>query len=206
MKDVLRQADIPGGQVLQLLHGDLTEQRVDAIVNAANAYLQHGGGVAGAISRRGGPAIQAESDLWVRQYGPLTHDRPAVTSGGDLPCKYVVHAVGPVYGEGGEDEKLAAVVAGALHQADQLGLTSIALPAISTGIFGFPRPRAARVILSTISLYFDEMPSTSLRLVRLVLIDRPTLEAFTQAWDSHYPPAGPDESTEKPYDHFDRQS
>jgi O-acetyl-ADP-ribose deacetylase (regulator of RNase III) len=206
MEDVIRQADLPGGPVFQLLQGDLTGQRLDAIVNAANAHLQHGGGVAGAISRRGGPAIQAESDLWVRQHGPLTHDRPAVTSGGDLPCKYVIHAVGPVYGEGGEDAKLGAAVTGALRQADQLGLASIALPAISTGIFGFPKERAAQVILSAISRYFDGTPSTSLRLVRLVLIDRPTLEAFMQAWDAQYPLVGPDESTEKPYDHFDRQS
>jgi O-acetyl-ADP-ribose deacetylase (regulator of RNase III) len=197
MEDVLRQADLPGGPVFQLLQGDLTDQRLDAIVNAANAYLQHGGGVAGAISRRGGPAIQAESDLWVRQHGPLAHDRPAVTSGGDLPCKYVIHAVGPVYGQGSEDDKLAATVTGALRQAGQLGLASIAFPAISTGIFGFPRERAARVILSTISRYFDETPSTSLRLVRLVLIDRPTLEAFTQVWDAQFPIVGPDESTEK---------
>jgi O-acetyl-ADP-ribose deacetylase (regulator of RNase III) len=197
MEDLLRQAELPGGPVLQLLHGDLTEQRLDAIVNAANAHLQHGGGVAGAISRRGGPAIQAESDRWVRQHGPLTHACPAVTSGGTLPCKYVIHAVGPVYGEGGEDDKLAAAVTGALRQADQLGLTSIALPAISTGIFGFPRERAARVILSVITRYFETAPSTSLRLVRLVLIDRPTLEAFTQAWDIQFPLAGPDEPTEK---------
>ena len=197
MEDILRQADLPGGPALQLLHGDLTEQRVDAIVNAANIHLQHGGGVAGAISSRGGPDIQAESDRWVRQHGTLTHDRPAVTSGGNLPCKYVIHAVGPIYGQGSDDEKLAAAVTGALRQADQLGLASIAIPAISTGIFGFPKPRAAQVILSAISRYFVATSSTSLRLVRLVLIDRPTLEAFAQAWDAQVPPAGSDESTEK---------
>jgi O-acetyl-ADP-ribose deacetylase (regulator of RNase III) len=197
MEEILRQADLPEGRVLQIVHGDLIEQRLDAIVNAANAYLQHGGGVAGAISRRGGSAIQAESDRWVRQHGPVTHDCPAVTSGGNLPCKYVIHAVGPVYGEGGEDEKLAAAIIGALRQADQLGLASIALPAISTGIFGFPRERAARVILSAISRYFEAAPPSSLRLVRLVLIDRPTLEAFMQAWEAHFPTAGPAESTER---------
>jgi O-acetyl-ADP-ribose deacetylase (regulator of RNase III) len=196
MEEILRQADLPGGAVLQLVHGDLTEQPLDAIVNAANAYLQHGGGIAAAISRLGGPAIQAESDRWVGQHGPVTHDLPAVTSGGDLPCRYVIHAVGPVYGEGDEDDKLAAAVSGALRQAGQLGLASIALPAISTGIFGFPRQRAARVILSSITRYFETNPSTSLRLVRLVLIDRSTLEAFTLVWDDQFPLPGPEKSQE----------
>jgi O-acetyl-ADP-ribose deacetylase len=191
MEDILRQVDFPGGVVLQLVHGDLTEQRLDAIVNAANAHLQHGGGVAGAISRRGGPAVQAESDRWVRQHGPLTHDRPAVTTGGSLPCKYVIHVVGPVYGEGSEDDKLAAAVTGALRQADHLGLASLALPAISTGIFGFPKERAARVILSAVSRYFEAASATGLRLVRLVLIDRSALDAFSQVWDDQFSTAGP---------------
>jgi O-acetyl-ADP-ribose deacetylase (regulator of RNase III) len=188
MGDVLRQVTLSGGQTVQIVLGDLTEERVDAIVNAANAYLQHGGGVAGAISRRGGPLIQQESDRWVRQYGPVPHDRPAYTSGGDLPCKYVIHAVGPVYGQGGEDEALAAAVAGALRLGDQLGLASLALPAISTGIFGFPKARAARVTLSALLGYFAVNPSGSLRRVRLALIDRPTLDAFVQAWDAQFSP------------------
>jgi O-acetyl-ADP-ribose deacetylase (regulator of RNase III) len=190
MSQVLRQVSLSGGQMLQLVHGDLTEERVDAIVNAANAYLQHGGGVAGAISRRGGPRIQQESDRWVRQHGPVPHDRPAYTSGGDLPCKYVIHAVGPVYGQGGEDEALAAAVAGALRVGDQLGLTSLALPAISTGIFGFPKGRAAQVILSAITGYFAGDPISGLQQVRLTLIDRPSLDAFTQAWEAQFSPPG----------------
>jgi O-acetyl-ADP-ribose deacetylase (regulator of RNase III) len=187
MSQVLRQQILPGGQALQIAQGDLTEERVDAIVNAANAHLQHGGGVAGAISRRGGPAIQAESDRWVRQHGPVAHESPAYTSGGALPCKYVIHAVGPVYGQSGEDEKLAAAVTGSLRVAEELGLASLALPAISTGIFGFPKPRAAGVILAAIPGYFTGHPTVSLRLVRLVLIDRPTQEAFVQVWDAQLP-------------------
>lgn len=186
MGNILRQASLAGGQQIQIVHGDLTEERVDAIVNAANAYLRHGGGVAGAISRRGGPVIQQESDQWVRQHGPVAHDRPAYTSGGDLPCKYVIHAVGPVYGQGGEEEALAAAVEGALRVGDELGLASLSLPAISTGIFGFPKARAARLILKAILDYFTENPSSGLRQVRLVLIDRPTLDAFTQVWDAHF--------------------
>jgi O-acetyl-ADP-ribose deacetylase (regulator of RNase III) len=186
MGQVLRQVSLSGGQVLQIVHGDLTEERVDAIVNAANAYLQHGGGVAGAISRRGGPVIQQESDRWVRQHGPVPHDHPAYTSGGNLPCKYVIHAVGPVYGQGGEDEALAAAIAGALRVGGQLGLASLALPAISTGIFGFPKARAAQVILSALLSYFAGNPDPSLRQVRLTLIDRPTVDAFIQAWDAQF--------------------
>jgi O-acetyl-ADP-ribose deacetylase (regulator of RNase III) len=188
MSQILRQAALSGGQVIQISHADLTEERVDAIVNAANAHLQHGGGVAGAISRRGGRTIQQESDRWVAQHGPVPHDRPAYTSAGDLPCKYVIHAVGPVYGQGGEDEALSAAVAGSLHLADQLGLASLSLPAISTGIFGFPKARAAQVILSALLAYFAQNSTGSLRLVRLALIDQPTLEAFTQAWDAQFPP------------------
>ncbi len=191
MGDILRQVNLAGGGLLQIVHGDLTEERVDAIVNAANAYLRHGGGVAGAIFRRGGPVIQQESDQWVRQHGPVPHDRPAYTSGGDLPCRYVIHAVGPVYGQGGEDEALAAAVGGALRVGDELGLASLSLPAISTGIFGFPKARAARVILKAILGYFAQNPSSGLRQVRLVLIDRPTLDAFTQAWDAHFSKPAP---------------
>jgi O-acetyl-ADP-ribose deacetylase (regulator of RNase III) len=186
MSRVLRQVSLSGGRVLQIVYGDLTEERVDAIVNAANAHLQHGGGVAGAISRRGGPLIQQESERWVRQHGPVSHDRPAYTSGGNLPCKYVIHAVGPVYGQGGEDEALAAAIAGALDVGDQLGLASLAFPAISTGIYGFPKARAAQVILSALLNYFAGNPSASLRLVRLTLIDRPALDAFVQAWDAQF--------------------
>lgn len=189
MSDVLRQAILSSGQVLQIVSGDLTGQPLDAIVNAANAQLQHGGGVAAAISRRGGPAIQAESAAWVRRHGPVPHHRPAYTTAGDLPCKYVIHAVGPVFGQGDEDEKLAAAVTGSLRVAEELGLASLAFPAISTGIFGFPKDRAAEVTLATLCAFFDIHPAGSLRLVRLVLIDPPTQAAFTQVWDACFPPA-----------------
>ena len=88
-----------GDRTLRLVQGDITERDTDAIVNAANSFLQHGGGVAGAISRRGGLVIQRESDAWVSEHGPVSHAEPAVTWGGSLPCRYVIHAVGPVWGE-----------------------------------------------------------------------------------------------------------
>lgn len=174
---------LPSGQRLELVNGDLTLEEVNAIVNAANAHLLHGSGVAGAILRKAGPKLQAESDAWVRDHGPVTHEAPAFTSGGNLPCRYVIHAVGPVWGEGDEDRKLEAAVTGALELADRLGLASIAFPAISTGIFGFPKDRAARISLKAIRDYFTHNPGSGLGQVRLVLFDRPALAAFQEAWE-----------------------
>jgi O-acetyl-ADP-ribose deacetylase (regulator of RNase III) len=182
MTAVLAQRTFPPGHVLQLVQGDITSEQVDAIVNAANEYLQHGGGVAGTISRRGGPAIQQESDTWVSEHGPVNHSEPAVTSGGNLPCRYVIHAVGPVWGEGDEDIKLAETVTGSLRAADKLDLASIALPAISTGIFGFPKERAAGVIFSAIANYFTGKPDSTVSQVRMTLYDQPALAAFTKIW------------------------
>lgn len=182
MNTVLHEITIPSGQMIQLVHGDLTQERVDAIVNAANAHLQHGGGVAGAILRQGGAIIQTESDAWVRQHGAVPHAEPAYTSAGRLPCRYVIHAVGPVWGEGQEDEKLSAAVYGSLRLADRLALGSIAFPAISTGIFGFPKPRAARLIIRAIQAYFAAQPDSGLRQVRLTLFDASTISAFESAW------------------------
>jgi O-acetyl-ADP-ribose deacetylase (regulator of RNase III) len=179
---VLSEQSFPAGHILQLVQGDITAEQVDAIVNAANEHLQHGGGVAGSISRRGGPAIQQESDAWVVAHGLVSHAEPAVTSGGNLPCRYVIHAVGPVWGEGDEDRKLAEAVTGSLHVADRLRLTSIALPAISTGIFGFPKERAAGVIFSTIAQYFTNKPDSTVSLVRMTLYDQPTADAYTRIW------------------------
>ncbi len=183
MNQVVREYKFPSGQIFQLIQGDLTEEQVDAIVNAANAHLQHGGGVAGVISRRGGPQIQIESNAWVLQHGPVNHEQPAYTSAGNLPCRYVIHPVGPVWGEGSEDAKLAAAVRGSLRLADQLGLASIAFPAISTGIFGFPKERAAGVIFDAIHAYYAGNPASGVVLVRLTLIDQPTIQVFTRIWD-----------------------
>jgi O-acetyl-ADP-ribose deacetylase len=184
MNQVLKEAQLPAEVTLQLVQGDLTEERVDAIVNAANAHLQHGAGVAGAIVRRGGSKIQAESDAWVRAHGPVPHAQPAITGGGKLSCRYVIHAVGPIWGEGEEDKKLQVAVYGALELADQHNLTSVAFPAISTGIFGFPKARAARIILETIRSYFSQQAESKVRLVRIVLFDSVTLSAFSVVWDT----------------------
>ena len=184
MNTILREFRQPTGGCIQIVQGDLTEENVDAIVNAANAYLQHGGGVAGAILRRGGAVIQAESNAWVQQHGPVTHAQPAYTHAGLLPCRYVIHAVGPVWGEGDEDWKLAKAVSGSLALAEQLEIKSISLPAISTGIFGFPKERAARIILTTVRDFLASQARSHLELVRLTLYDQPTLDAFLNVWSS----------------------
>src|SRR5262245_9093444 len=177
------------GQALQLVHGDITTEQVDAIVNAANEHLQHGGGVAWAISKKGGAAIQKESDAWIRQHGPVSHARPAWTSGGLLPAKYVIHAVGPVWDENQSeaavretDNKLAFAVTGSLVVADELQCSSIALPAISTGIFGFPKDRAAAIILFEIEKYFGLNADSGIKTVKIVLYDKPTVDVFVQTW------------------------
>jgi O-acetyl-ADP-ribose deacetylase (regulator of RNase III) len=172
----------PGGAVLALVQGDLTKARVDAIVNAANAQLQHGGGLAAAIARRGGPSIEAESTSWIRENGLARHDRPAVTGGGRLPCRYVIHAVGPVWGEGDEDRKLTLAVRSSLETAAALQLESIGLPAISTGIFGFPKLRAARITVDAIAAFFEGGNQGTLRRAEIVLFDAPTLETFYEAF------------------------
>lgn len=174
----------PSGQRLEIIHGDITEETVDAIVNAANAQLVHGGGVAGAIVRKGGSVIQAESDRWVKQYGPVDHAAPAVTSAGKLHCKYIIHAVGPYWGQGEEDSRLAAAISGSLRRAEELGVESIALPPISTGIFGFPRERAAPIIFNAVRDFFIENPASRLRLVRLVIIDEATLKIFLEQFET----------------------
>lgn len=189
MNTILVERVLPAGQTLQIVQGDITIEEVDAIVNAANEHLQHGGGVAWAISKKGGDAIQKESDEWIRTKGTVTHSHPAWTSGGLLPAKYIIHAVGPVWGNGqsagaggNEDAKLASAITGTLRLADELNLTSIAMPAISTGIFGFPKDRAAGIIFKSINTYFGARGDSSVKLVRIVLFDDSSVKVFLDIW------------------------
>ncbi len=186
MNQVERCKQFPGGQQLVLVRGDITAETVDAIVNAANEYLMHGGGVAAAIVRKGGQVIQDESDHWVREKGPVSHAEPAYTSAGNLPCKHVIHAVGPVWGMDRADERLATAIFASLRTAENLGLSSLALPALSTGTFRFPAARAAVIILDSIEEFFERNPQTHLEWVRLVVWDEKTSLSFRQTWDTRY--------------------
>jgi O-acetyl-ADP-ribose deacetylase (regulator of RNase III) len=130
---------------LVLVDGDITEQATDAIVNPANSGLILGGGVAGAIRRKGGPKIQEECD----KIGGTPVGTAVITTGGNLKAKHVIHAVGPQLGEGDEDRKLRNATLDSLKLADENKLKSITFPAISTGIFGYPIDRCAEVMLTT---------------------------------------------------------
>lgn len=131
-----------------LVKNSIIEEKVEAIVNPANEHLAHGGGVAGLISRAGGPDIQRESN----EKAPINTGEATFTTAGKLPYKYVIHTVGPIYRDGaqGESGLLASAVTSALKVADQLGLKSISMPSISTGIFGYPLEPAIKVIMNAI--------------------------------------------------------
>ncbi len=183
---LIAQYTLPSGQTVEVRHGDLTEEDTDAIVNAANSRLAHGGGVAGAIVRKGGREIQEESNRWVQEHGPVPTGQVAVTGAGRLPARYVIHAVGPVWqgGHQNEDELLRQAVWNSLAKAHDLGLRSIALPAISTGIFGFPKDRGARIIVETVLDFLQRHPDSPLRLVRLTNIDATTVSLMKQALEA----------------------
>jgi O-acetyl-ADP-ribose deacetylase (regulator of RNase III) len=157
----------PGGRVLKLVSADLTERDVDAIVNAANSALQHGGGVAGAIVRKGGRSIQEESD----RIGHVPVGGAAMTGAGTLRARHVIHAVGPRMGEGDEDRKLAAAITSVLTLATEQGLRSLSIPAISAGIFGFPKDRCARILVGE-TARFLAAGETSLQMVEFCIFDR----------------------------------
>lgn len=170
----------PSEQVIRIIHGDLTEEQVDVIVNAANEFLAHGGGVAWAIVKRGGASIQAESAKWVAMHGKVKTGNVAITGAGELACKAVIHAVGPVWhgGKKNEAELLRSAVWNSLEQAHQKNFTSIAMPAISSGIFGFPKDRCAQILLETALDFCAKFPQSPLREIRFTLMDQPTLEVF----------------------------
>lgn len=162
--------------VLRLLRGDITEQHVDAIVNAANSSLMSGAGVDGAIHRRGGPAILNECrDLRAFKYGRgLPTGQAVATTAGDLPARWVIHTVGPVY-TSREDRSalLADCHRTSLAVADELGAASVAFPAISTGVYGWPMESAARIALRTV-----RDTATSVAEIRFILFDERALAVF----------------------------
>ncbi len=167
------------GQTLELVEGDLTQQEVDAIVNAANRHLAGGGGVDGAIHRRGGPSIMDETD---RRYPNGCPTGSAVISGaGQLPAKFVIHAVGPVWngGNSGEAELLAGAHRRCLELAVEHNCRSLAFPAISTGVYGYPLDRASRVALQTVIDFLRQRGQPEL--VRFVLFGPAALQAFQTA-------------------------
>jgi O-acetyl-ADP-ribose deacetylase len=165
--------------VIELVLGDITQQEVDAVVNAANPTLLGGGGVDGAIHRAGGPAILAEC----RCLGGCEPGDAKASGGGNLPARYVIHAVGPIWRGGGEGEAelLASCHRRAIELADELGCRSVAFPAISTGAYGYPVELAAPVAIAATIEALAAYPAVEL--ARFVFRDEQTLAPYRDAHD-----------------------
>ena len=172
-----------GSVKLSVIKGDITDQNVDVIVNAANNRLSHGAGVAGAIIDKGGYGIQKESDNYISRYGPVNDGEVAVTGPGKLTCKKIIHAVGPVWRRSDEEKCKRA-----LKMACSKSLTaaasnkkckSIAFPAISSGLFGMPKEVSAKVMFEAVKEYITRDPSKAILTdIRFVIIDDPTVKVF----------------------------
>lgn len=168
------------GKTIELVQGDITRETSDAIVNAANSELLPGGGVCGAIHRAGGPAIAEECRKLRAERGQVSTGHAVATGGGRLPARYVIHAVGPIWsgGASGEPEALASAYCDSIRVADELGLNSIAFPAISTGIYGYPLAEATRVAIESVRQAL--LHSKSVNTVRFVVFDDAALQAYSQ--------------------------
>jgi len=162
---------VKGTRIL-LVQGDITREKVHAIVNAANSGLMGGGGVDGAIHRAGGKKIEEECRVIIDRIGRLPAGQVVITSGGNLPAKYIIHTVGPVWrgGDRGEEETLASCYRESLELAGSELLQSIAFPAISTGVYGYPPDLAAKIAVSSV-MGFLSSENTSVKLVEFVLYD-----------------------------------
>lgn len=159
--------------------GDITNESSDAIVNPANGMLKHAGGVAAAIVKKGGREIQEESNKLIRKEGIILAGGAVITKGYNLPCKYVIHAVGPRIGEGDEEKKLKNAVLSALCLAEQHNFESISIPAISSGIFGFPKEECANILMST-SIEFLKTSAKSLKKIVMCNYDEETYKIFLE--------------------------
>ncbi len=176
MSRVIFEREINGINI-KVIEGDITEEDTECIVNPANSYLQHGGGVAGAIVRKGGRIIQEESDEYIKTCGPLPVGKATITSAGSLKAKYVIHTVGPRWGEGDEERKLRSAIISVLELATEKGIRSISIPAVSCGIFGYPPELGTGVIIETI-LDFIRNNKTSFTELHLIGIGREIPELF----------------------------
>ncbi|MCS7048982.1 MAG: macro domain-containing protein [Verrucomicrobiae bacterium] len=172
----------PQKNKLEIVRGDITTLAVDAIVNAANSHLQHGGGVALAIARKAGPVLIRQSQEIIARQGPVPTGAAVITDGGNLPARYVIHTVGPIWREHTPDEAdrlLRQCVRSCLDLARERGLKSVAFPAISTGIYGFPVERAAPLLLREAANNL-----TGFDRVIFCLYDDPTYQLFLQTAQS----------------------
>lgn len=168
------------GTNIKVLSGDITNESVDAIVNAANKQLSHGGGVALAIAQKGGNKIQEESRKIIRENGEVKTGEAVLTSGGDLKAKYVIHTVGPIWGEGNEEEKLKKTIKSVLEIAMINNIRSLSIPAVSCGIYGFPKKKGTEIIVRTIIDFINEN-SGKFDEIHLIGINNEIPELFKKA-------------------------
>ncbi len=179
--------ELGGGKAIEVAQGDITRETTDAIVNAANSSLLGGGGVDGAIHRAGGPEILEECrKIRKEQYpGGLPTGKAVATSGGRLKARHVIHTVGPIWagGGGGEAELLASCYRESLRVADGLGLKSVAFPAISTGVYGYPMAEAAKVAVATVREVLPTLKHVGL--VRLIAFDPATTRSYEEELREH---------------------
>ena len=168
-----------------LVQGDITREKVQAIVNAANSGLMGGGGVDGAIHRVGGEKIKEECRVIVNRIGRLPAGKVVITGGGNLPAKYVIHTVGPVWrgGDKGEDETLASCYRESLKLACSELIKSIAFPAISTGVYGYPPDLAAKIAVNTV-MGFLSSENASVELVEFVLYDDHSFSIYEREFEA----------------------
>lgn len=163
---------------IKLLQGDITKMEIDAIVNAANSSLMGGGGVDGAIHRAGGPAILAECREIVARQGRCETGQAVITSGGNLPAKYVIHTVGPVWRGGNNNEAglLQNAYLNSLNLAVKNGVETIAFPNISTGVYGFPKGKASKIAIETVNQFLSE--NDQIKQVFFVCFDQENYELY----------------------------
>jgi len=158
------------GQVLQVRLGDITEETADIIVNESNGNLNHTSNVAGVLALKGGKEVQLQSDRWVRKHGPVPPGQVAVTEAGQLPCKWLIHAVGPIWRGGNwrEDSELWDAMWNCLVWASKLHARTIAIPAIGATFLGFQKERCAYLLVDCIAKFFHKHPKTKLQEIRIV--------------------------------------
>ena len=168
------------GKRILIKQGDITAETTDAIVNPANSQLLHGGGAARAIAVKGGPVIEEQSRRLIERIGEVPTGKAVMTDAGRLACKFIIHTVGPVWGEGDEPEKLRRAVWNVLTLAELYNLRSVSMPAISSGVFGFPKPLCAEILLAA-AAEFLKQPAVSLNEVVMCNHDRQTTEIFMAA-------------------------
>ena len=173
---MIAREEYPGGRAFEVVTSDLLSEAVDAIVNAANGHLAHGGGVAAAIARAAGPALEEEGDRIVSRRGRIEVGDAVVTTAGRLPFKGVIHAVGPHQGLGREEERLVRALEAAFLRAHERGWSSVSFPAVSSGIFAVPLAVCARAYVRAVRGFFTAHPDTSLRTLRLCLFPGPLVE------------------------------